>query len=217
MSAFHLSAERVFLDKAKDLGQRLLGAFTSSSGIPYSDVNLKSTKGHAPKWSPDSSTSEVTTIQLEFRDLSRCLEEPRFEDSVAKISEIIHSLEKTEGLVPIFINANSGKFRKHSTITFGARGDSYYEYLLKQWIQTGKRTDYLKDDFLEAMKGVSILSCSRKALSCYNAFFSQVVNRLSRRTVPNRLLYIGEIVSGGKDFKPKMDELVLHPFSVRVD
>ena len=59
------------------------------------------------------------------------------------------------GLVPIFINANSGKFRRHSTITFGARGDSYYEYLLKQWIQTGKRTDFLKDDFLEAMKGVS--------------------------------------------------------------
>ena len=55
MSAFHLSGDTIFLEKAKDLGQRLLGAFTSSSGIPYSDVNLKSTRGHAPKWSPDSS------------------------------------------------------------------------------------------------------------------------------------------------------------------
>merc|ERR1711935_200056 len=147
------------MGKAKDLGQRLLGAFTSSSGIPYSDVNLKSTRGHAPKWSPDSSTSEVTTIQLEFRDLSRCIKEPQFD----------------------------GKVRKSSTITFGARGDSYYEYLLKQWIQTGKRVDMYRDDFLEAMKGV--------------------VNRLAKRTVPNRLLYIGEIVSGGKEIKPKMDEL----------
>ena len=102
-----------------------------------------------------SGTSEVTTIQLEFRDLSRCSQEPQFEESASKISEIIHSLGKTEGLVPIFINANSGKFRKSSTITFGARGDSYYEYLLKQWIQTGKRVDMYKDDFLEAMKGVS--------------------------------------------------------------
>ena len=75
-------------------------------------------------------------------------------DAVSKISNIIHSLGKTEGLVPIFINANSGKFRKSSTITFGARGDSYYEYLLKQWIQTGKRVDMYKDDFLDAMKGV---------------------------------------------------------------
>ena len=188
LSAFHLSGDNVFLERAKDLGQRLMGAFSSSSGIPYSDVNLKSTRGHAPKWSPDSSTSEVTTLQLEFRDLSRCTDEPQYEEAVARISQIVHSLEKTEGLVPIFINANSGKFRKHSTITFGARGDSYYEYLLKQWIQTGKRTDTLKEDFLEAMKGV--------------------VNRLAKRTVPNRLLYLGEIVSGGKDFKPKMDELV---------
>jgi len=188
LSAFHLSAERIFLDKAKDLGQRLMGAFTSASGIPYSDVNLKSTRGHAPKWSPDSSTSEVTTLQLEFRDLGRCIDEDsNFEEAAAKISNIIHKLDKTEGLVPIFINANSGKFRKHSTITFGARGDSYYEYLLKQWIQTGKSIDFLKEDFLEAMKGVA--------------------NRLAKRTVPNRLLYIGEIISGGKDFKPKMDEL----------
>jgi hypothetical protein len=80
---------------------------------------------------------------------------PEFEDVVTRISEKVHALEKTEGLVPIFINANSGKFRKHSTITFGARGDSYYEYLLKQWIQTGKMTDFYRDDFLEAMTGVS--------------------------------------------------------------
>ena len=33
LSAFHLSAERIFLDKAKDLGQRLMGAFTSASGM----------------------------------------------------------------------------------------------------------------------------------------------------------------------------------------
>ena len=49
----------------------MMGAFDSISGIPFSDVNLLSRNGHAPKWSPDSSTSEVTTIQLEFRDLSR--------------------------------------------------------------------------------------------------------------------------------------------------
>ena len=53
-----------------DLGDRLLPCFNSKSGVPYSDVNLKSGKPHAPRWGPDSSTSEVTTIQLEFNDLS---------------------------------------------------------------------------------------------------------------------------------------------------
>lgn len=55
----------------------------------------------------------------------------------------VHELEKNEGLVPIFINANTGQFRNFATISLGARADSYYEYLLKQWLQTGKKNDDL--------------------------------------------------------------------------
>ena len=72
-------------------------------------------------------------------------------------------MKKTQGMVPIFINANTGKFRKGATITLGARGDSYYEYLLKQWIQTGKTINYLRDDFLESVIGVS----TKRKLSQY--------------------------------------------------
>ena len=123
--------------------------------MPYSDIHLRSSRGHAPKWSPDSSTSEVTTIQLEFRDLSRCTNDQSFEKAASGISKKVHDLPKTQGLVPIFINPNTGKFRKGATITLGARGDSYYEYLLKQWIQSGKTETYLKDDFVESVIGVS--------------------------------------------------------------
>ena len=73
MSAFHLSGDTIFLEKAKDLGQRLLGAFTSSSGIPYSDVNLKSTRGHAPKWSPDSSMISLHFYFLKLPFIFVCL------------------------------------------------------------------------------------------------------------------------------------------------
>nr|CAD7437405.1 unnamed protein product [Timema bartmani] len=145
LSIYHLTSDKMFLDKAVDLGDRLLPCFDSDSGVPYSDVNLATRKAHAPKWSPDSSTSEVTTIQLEFRDLSRCTGDPKYEDSVSKVSLHVHALDKTDGLVPIFINANTGNFRSYSTITMGARGDSYYEYLLKQWIQTGRTIDYQKN------------------------------------------------------------------------
>jgi len=187
LSTYHLSQDKVFLEKATELADRMMGAFDSVSGIPFSDVNLRSRTGHSPKWSPDSSTSEVTTIQLEFRDLSRITGNPKYEDAVSRVSEKVHALEKTMGLVPIFINANTGKFRQSSTITMGARGDSYYEYLLKQWLQTGKSIEYLRED--------------------YNLSMSGVMNKMVRRTVPNNLLFLGEILSGGKDFKPKMDEL----------
>lgn len=53
----------------------------------------------------------------------------------------MHDQPKKDGLVPIFINAQTGKLRDPATISFGARGDSYYEYLLKEWIQTGKQDE----------------------------------------------------------------------------
>lgn len=63
--------------------------FTKSpSPIPYSDVNLISHTAHSPKWSPDSSTAEVSTIQLEFRDLSRSTGSLNFEVSKFPVIEI---------------------------------------------------------------------------------------------------------------------------------
>lgn len=62
-----------------DLGDRMMPAFSTRSGVPYSDVNLGTRSAHSPKWGPDSSTSEVTSIQLEFRDLSRSTGQLKFE------------------------------------------------------------------------------------------------------------------------------------------
>lgn len=196
LGAYHLSGDILFLHRAQNLGDRLLPCFESESGVPFSDVNLATRKAHSPKWSPDSSTSEVTTVQLEFRDLSRSLPPSdltgtQYEQAAARVSIHVHELPKQDGLVPIFINANTGQFRSYSTITFGARGDSYYEYLLKQWLQTGKTIDYLRDDYLAAIDGVQ--------------------RRLARRTTGRqKLLFIGELLVGGKDFKPKMDHLTCY-------
>lgn len=157
LSAYHLSGDDMFLTRAIDLGDRLMPAFQTTSGIPFSDTNLLTLRSHAPRWSPDSSTSEVTTIQLEFRDLSRCTGEDKFEAAIQTVNEKVHALPKKDGLVPIFINANTGTFRVGSTISLGARGDSYYEYLLKQWLQTGKReNDFLIEDYVAAMEGIII-------------------------------------------------------------
>ncbi|XP_046666805.1 endoplasmic reticulum mannosyl-oligosaccharide 1,2-alpha-mannosidase-like isoform X3 [Homalodisca vitripennis] len=189
LSAYHLSGDPVFLERAMTLGERLMPCFTKSpSAIPYSDVNLASRLAHSPKWSPDSSTSEVTTLQLEFRDLSRCCHDYTFEDVSFQVSEHVHVLEKTDGLVPIFINPNTGSFHENTEIKLGARGDSYYEYLLKQWIQTGKTHDFLKDDYLKAIEGIK--------------------KKLVKRTPKKDLVFIGELRGNGREFVPKMDHLV---------
>ncbi|EDO30560.1 predicted protein, partial [Nematostella vectensis] len=187
LSAYHLSNDDIFLNKAVELGDRLLPCFNSQSGIPFSDVNLMTRQVHPPRWGPDSSVSEVSTIQLEFRDLSYVTGNDKYKQAVDKVMRHLHSLPKKNGLVPIFVNANTGQFRPGATITLGARGDSYYEYLLKQWLQTGKKEDWLKEDFTNSMNGVTSL--------------------LARRSHPNKLLYVGELLHGNS-FSPKMDHLV---------
>jgi mannosyl-oligosaccharide alpha-1,2-mannosidase len=72
-----------------DLGDRLMNAFSSSSHVPFSDVNLLTLKSHSPKWGPDSSVSEVTTLQLEFRDLTQLTGNKRYQDTVDKTMEAV--------------------------------------------------------------------------------------------------------------------------------
>lgn len=65
-----------------------------------------------------------------------------FQEVVNEVMKQVHSLGgKQDGLVPMFINTNSGQFTHRGVFTLGARADSYYEYLLKQWIQGGKMED----------------------------------------------------------------------------
>ncbi|XP_052214682.1 endoplasmic reticulum mannosyl-oligosaccharide 1,2-alpha-mannosidase-like [Dreissena polymorpha] len=187
LSSYHLTGDEIFKEKAVDLGDRLLPCFNSPSRVPYSDVNLRTGNAHAPRWGPDSSTSEVTTIQLEFKDLSKVTGDPKYKDAVNEVAKHVHDEPKKDGLVPIFINAQTGKLRNSATISVGARGDSYYEYLFKQWIQTGKTEDQYKDDFVASVEGMK--------------------RHLVKKSEPSKLTYIGELVNG-HSFAPKMDHLV---------
>ena len=49
-------------------------------------------------------------------------------------------INRADNLVSMFVNPSNGRL-KTGTITLGARADSYYEYLLKLWIQSGKKDD----------------------------------------------------------------------------
>ncbi len=60
-------------------------AFNTPSRIPYSDVNIGKGTAHPPRWTSDSTVAEVTSIQLEFRELSRLTQEPQYQVNDQKI------------------------------------------------------------------------------------------------------------------------------------
>ncbi|XP_073680864.1 endoplasmic reticulum mannosyl-oligosaccharide 1,2-alpha-mannosidase [Garra rufa] len=187
LSTYHLTGDTLFLDKAKEIGFRLMPAFKTPSKIPYSDVNIGKGTAHPPRWTTDSTVAEVTSIQLEFRELSRLTQDPQYQNAVEEVTKQVHRLEgKRDGLVPMFINTNSGKFTRRGAFTLGARADSYYEYLLKQWLQGGKKETELLEDYLQAIEGVK--------------------KNLLRQTSPGKLTFVGELSNGR--LNPKMDHLV---------
>lgn len=64
---------------------------------------------------------------------------PLCQEAAEKVTQHVHALAgKKDGLVPMFINTHSGLFTHLGVFTLGARADSYYEYLLKQWLQGGR-------------------------------------------------------------------------------
>jgi hypothetical protein len=184
MSAYHLSHDRVFLHKALELGNRLYPCFSGPTKVPCNRVNLRTGRGSFI----EISTAETGTIQLEFRDLARTVEDNKFEKAVEDISLHIHRLPKLDGLVPCFMNAQTGTFRMSSTVSVGASADSYYEYLLKQWLQTGRTKDWLRDDYTQAVEGIR--------------------RHLLKYTVPSKLAFVGALSSmHSKAFRPEMEHL----------
>uniref|UniRef100_A0A5S6R4S3 alpha-1,2-Mannosidase n=1 Tax=Trichuris muris TaxID=70415 RepID=A0A5S6R4S3_TRIMR len=189
LSVYHLTGDQLFLTKAKELGDRLLPAFQTSTGVPHSDVNLHLGKARNAAWTHSVSLAEIATIQLEFRELSYLTGNATYEAAAFNVSTKLHNMRclKYGGLCPIYIDSANGKWDYlSSTITLGARGDTYYEYLLKQWLQTGKRIAWLRSDFAKSVKGM--------------------LRYLLRRSEPSKLLFAGEINARG-DFLPKMDHL----------
>uniref|UniRef100_A0A8C9JGT7 alpha-1,2-Mannosidase n=1 Tax=Panthera tigris altaica TaxID=74533 RepID=A0A8C9JGT7_PANTA len=114
LSAYHLSGDDLFLRKAV------------SVRAPVEVPRLEGPPGVQQPRPPGSPA------------LSPCV--CVSQEAAEEVTRRVHSLSgKKDGLVPMFINTHSGLFTHMGVFTLGARADSYYEYLLKQWIQGGKK------------------------------------------------------------------------------
>ncbi|KAJ1966301.1 hypothetical protein IWQ62_002459 [Dispira parvispora] len=127
ISAYELSQVQVLKDRAVEIGDVLLRAFDTPTGLPNSRVNPRRNQALGT----DVVLAEVGTIQLEMAKLSQITGNPVYNEKAQEVITFINSLETyLPGLVPVFIDANTGEFRG-DLVTFGALGDSYYEYLIK--------------------------------------------------------------------------------------
>lgn len=170
LSAYSLTEDSDFLRKAQEIARRLMPAFqaraptkdASGSGDENESIGLPGTfitlnDGTSTFNNGHATLAEVGSMQMEFRYLSALTGDDSYATEVNKFTQHLFScldagwpenedlylpgspLMPHRGLWPMTIDPSTGRWSGAAAV--GSMSDSFYEYLLKQWILFGKRPD----------------------------------------------------------------------------
>eukprot|EP00118_Oscarella_pearsei_P025969 m.309134 g.309134 ORF g.309134 m.309134 type:complete len:598 (+) comp45568_c0_seq1:60-1853(+) len=156
LSAYALSKDEIFKQKAKEFGDKLLPAFNTPTGIPYGLISFRTGVGRNWGWASGgcSILAEFGTLHLEFVYLSEVTGDPVYAEKVKKIRTVLKQMDKPNGLYPIYLHPRTGRWGQQH-LSLGAMGDSFYEYLIKAWLQSGKKDNVAREMYDETIDAVA--------------------------------------------------------------
>ena len=134
ITAYELDGDKKFLVLAKDLGNRLMPAFNSKTGMPYRYVHLQTGKTRDGINNP----AEIGTLMMEFGKLSKITGDNKYYNAAKKAIMLVYKSRSVLDLVGEQIDVQTGKW-VNSKSHIGAYIDSYYEYLYKSWLLFGDK------------------------------------------------------------------------------
>ncbi len=149
LSGYQMTGDARLLKLADDLGTRMLPAFDSPTGLPWTDVNLRTGKVRGRESNP----AETGTLLLEYGTLARLTGKQAYYDKAKRALVETYKRRSQVGLVGDAIDVVSGEWTG-TQAHVGARIDSYYEYLWKCWKLFG-------DEECRAMWNESIAAVNR--------------------------------------------------------
>lgn len=93
-----------------------------------------------------------------------------------------------QGLKTLTVDTRGGGWNRgaRAKISWGAHGDSYYEYLLKQWLQSDKKDDEMRRQYVLAVEGMR--------------------SRMLGKSHPSGFTFLGEVNEFGQ-LRPTMEHL----------
>lgn len=97
--------------------------------------------------------SEIGTLHMEFAYLSEVTGKSVYKEKVEGVRKRLADATKPMGLYPNYMNPRSGSWCQHHSSLAGL-GDSFYEYLLKEWLRSNGKDVQARQMYDEAMKGV---------------------------------------------------------------
>ncbi|CAF3826807.1 unnamed protein product [Rotaria magnacalcarata] len=185
LSIYALTNDKLYLDKAELMANRLLPAFDTPTGIPHALITLSNGASKNWNWAAGgcSILSEFGTVHLEFQYLTQLTGKDIYLQKVEKIRKVLKGASENN-MYYNYLNPQTGAWcQKHASL--GALGDSFYEYLLKSWILSGKKDEEARSMYENAMKAAE--------------------EAMLRKTPTSNLMYFGEQRSGRLD--PQMGHL----------
>jgi len=169
ISAHDLSGDARLLKLAVRVADRLLPAFSGATGgLPSAQLNMRTGARQGHSWARGLILAEVGSVQVEFARLFDLTNEPRYEAAARSMELLLGRYQSTHGLY--------GRFLPGSELALNGGCDSFYEYLLKLYLLTGRSNERLLQAYLKAVNGTKAL--------------------LVRRA--GELMYVGESKGGGE-------------------
>ncbi|KAI9013735.1 glycoside hydrolase [Phycomyces nitens] len=155
ISAYDLSGESIFITKAVELVDLLMPAFDTPTGIPYQFVNFKTGKGVKSGF-PDGASclAELGTVQLEFTRLSQITDNWSYHWAGQRVYDALKKINTSPpGLFTHLINPDTGK-PLGNYVTWGGMADSFYEYLIKQYVMSKGKDETMKEMSIQAIRSL---------------------------------------------------------------
>lgn len=134
ITAYELDGDKKFLALATDLGNRLMPAFNTPTGMPYRYVHLQTGKTRDGINNP----AEIGTLMMEFGKLSKLTGDSKYYNAAKKAIMLVYKKRSAIDLVGEQIDVQTGKW-VNNRAHIGAYIDSYYEYLYKSWLLFGDK------------------------------------------------------------------------------
>ncbi|KAL7424625.1 hypothetical protein Q5752_000309 [Cryptotrichosporon argae] len=142
------------LDLARDLADRLMPAFKTSTGIPLARVNLA--KGVERGESMETCLAGAGSLILEFSLLSRLTNDSTYEDAARRAFLALWHRRSDADLLGNAIGAGHGMWLQPGLSGVGAGMDSFFEYALKAGVMLDDPTylDIFQDAYTAIMNHV---------------------------------------------------------------
>ena len=144
----------ILLEKALEVAELLYCAFDTPNRMPVTRWKWKEALEGGDQVAGEATLiADIGSLSLEFTRLSQITGDMKFFDAIQRIVDVFEESQmqtKIPGLWPVIMNARNLTF-EDSRFTLGAMADSLYEYLPKEHMLLGGRSEQMEKMYEDAI------------------------------------------------------------------